>query len=88
MTDMMEKCREIARELTQDRARILSREQLINLSVVILALVGVAETLRDQTIYSCSACEKNLEDATHALTTCEAKIAEVFGESLQCEGDK
>jgi len=91
MIDMVEKCREIARELTQDRARILSREQLINLSVVILALAEVVEKtwamewILYNSKYFCPYCffeEKDGHNAkcglSNALTTCEQRIAEVL----------
>ncbi len=92
MTDMMEKVREFAKNGIAEIEQVQLEELFgapdkLKAYRIILALVEVAETLREQTYYSCSACEDNLKDASAALTTCDQRIAGVLGDDHHCWAD-
>lgn len=78
MTDMVEKCREFARELTQDRARILSREQLINLSAIILTLLDVVEESKRVPCCEARPCFGWCIDFRDALAAAESRVDEIL----------
>ena len=83
MTDMVERVREIANELPQDRARILSDEQLINLSAIILTLLDVVETIPEKARWvdvHGNVCFDNdtMRKLADALTILDSRIAEIL----------